>query len=125
MKKNKTLTLCPICDHDLTITKLACSSCQTVIEGNFIFSKFNYLDEDKLYFIEIFMKNRGNIKLIEKELNVSYPTVKKMLDETIVALGYKVDNEEESNAVSLDVLEQIKSGEITVDEAVRKLKKKE
>lgn len=86
-----------------------------------MFSKFNYLDEEKLYFIEIFVKNRGNIKLIEKELNLSYPTVKKMLDETISALGYNVSAEAETNVS--EVLDLVKSGDLSVAAALEKIKK--
>lgn len=121
MKQHKALTVCPVCNYGMTITRLSCGSCHTTIEGNFMFSKFNYLDEEKLYFIEIFMKNRGNIKLIEKELNLSYPTVKKMLDETVSALGYNVTPEEDANVS--DVLDLVKSGDLTVAEALLKIKK--
>ena len=38
--------------------------------------------------------NKGNIKAIEKELGISYPTVKKNLEEVIVHLGYEVSEED-------------------------------
>lgn len=121
MKKSIVLSSCPVCSSNLEVKKLECSNCNTVIEGNFVLSKFNYLTSESLYFIEVFIKNRGNIKLVEKELNISYPTVKKMLDEVIVGLGYKVDDEEKIESAS--VLDKVKSGEISVDEALKILKK--
>lgn len=142
MKKlNQVITNCPVCQHDLHITHLECSHCNTKITGEFSFSKFNYLNQETLYFIELFVKNRGNIKAVEKEMNISYPTVKKYLDEAIVALGYKVDeNDEEekteirnerfsfqssidAKAIKMDILEKIKAGNIKVEEAIEKLKK--
>ena len=68
--------------------------CHTEISGNFTLSKFNYLSKEHLFFIEVFIKNKGNIKAIEKELGISYPTVKKNLDEVIVHLGYEVSQED-------------------------------
>src|SRR5690606_15315527 len=139
-KPNKALTACPVCNHDLHITHLSCDHCHTEIKGEFQFSKFNYLNAETLYFIEIFVKNRGNIKAVEKEMNISYPTVKKYLDEAIVSLGYKLDESDDEvfeepkkeakatftanlKDVQIDILEQIKSGTLNVEEAVEKIKK--
>lgn len=130
MKKYPVLTNCPVCDHDLDVIKLKCSKCDTEIEGNFTLSKFNYLDQEKLYFIEVFVKNRGNIKAIEKELNISYPTVKKMLDDVILGLGYQVEDIEEQNFsfkenIRKAVLDQLKEGKVSVEEALKKIKGEE
>lgn len=131
MKQQKypVITTCPVCKHDLHVVTLACDHCGTKIEGNFTFSKFNYLDAEKLYFIEVFVKNRGNIKAVEKELNISYPTVKKMLDEAILGLGYHVDQTIEENHRQVDqtsrkdVLDKLSRKEITFEEAMKLLKK--
>jgi hypothetical protein len=132
-KVNPVISVCPVCKHDLKVTKLSCDHCDTVIEGSFTLSKFNYLETEKLYFIEVFVKNRGNIKAIEKELNISYPTVKKMLDDVIVGLGYSLDQElddeevekekQEQKASKASILEKIANKEISVLEAVEMLKK--
>ncbi len=126
------LSSCPVCKSDLYVEKLHCHRCGTSVEGNFSLSKFNYLEPEKLYFIEVFVKNRGNIKQIEKELNISYPTVKRMLDEVIVGMGYPLDDEEDVPAKEKDlpkinkasILERIEKKEITVSEALELLKKK-
>ena len=53
--------------------------------------------------MEIFLKNRGNIKDVEKDLNISYPTVRRLLDEVIISLGYKTI-EEPVNVNRLEIL---------------------
>ncbi|MFA7725599.1 MAG: DUF2089 domain-containing protein [Candidatus Izemoplasmatales bacterium] len=135
--KYPVISECPVCHDDLYVTKLVCEKCGTGIEGKFALSKFNYLDTEKLYFIEVFVKNRGNIKAIEKEMNISYPTVKKLLDEVITVLGYNPDQStspDETNETSeaasdtpklskLEIIEKIQKGEITVTEAAELLKK--
>jgi hypothetical protein len=132
IKVNPVIATCPICKHDLNVVKLHCDHCDTTIEGAFTMSKFNYLETEKLYFIEIFVKNRGNIKAIEKELNISYPTVKKMLDDVIVGLGYTPDpfdeepaskEKEEPRFSKSSILERIEKGEINVADAIELLKK--
>lgn len=82
------LTNCPVCSNSLKIIKLECNHCQTTIENEFEVSKLAALGQEQLYFIEIFLKCRGNIKEVEKELGISYPTVRGKLDEIISALGY-------------------------------------
>lgn len=113
---------CPVCDELVVIEKVGCPSCNTHIEGHFHVSKFSYLSEQNQYFIEVFIKNRGNIKAIEKELDISYPTVKKMLDEVIVSLGYKVE-ETLDDVIEEDPIELLKNGKITALEAAKLIKK--
>jgi len=131
-KVNPVLATCPVCKHNLNVVKLHCDHCETTIEGDFTLSKFNYLETEKLYFIEVFMKNRGNIKMIEKELNISYPTVKKMLDEVIVKLGYSLEPFDEEQIVKesaadkvnkASILEKIEKGELSVADAIEIFKK--
>ncbi len=131
--KYPVITECPVCHHELTVESLVCENCNTRIEGSFTLSKFNYLDTEKLYFIEVFVKNRGNIKAVEKEMDLSYPTIKKMLDDVIVGLGYNLDQgsgeevqpkeEDETVTSRLEILDKLNSGELKVDEAMVMLKK--
>ncbi len=131
--KYPVISSCPVCNHELKVVRLKCDHCGTAIDGDFTLSKFNYLETDKLYFIEIFVKNRGNIKAIEKELNISYPTVKKMLDDVISELGYDTDldfeKEDEVEVVhdkvqsKIDIVKKLKNKEITPSEAVELLNK--
>jgi hypothetical protein len=80
------------------------------------------------------MKNRGNIKAIEKEMGYSYPTIKKMLDDVIVGLGYQLDGKEpiqeqeeekakENQKTRVEILDMIDNGEISVEEATELLAK--
>ena len=127
MKTFKAPLQCPVCQQDMTIEKVTCHHCHTSIEGHYHVSKINYLPAETQYFIEIFLKNRGNIKAVEKELNVSYPTVKKYLDDTIIRLGYKleVDLEPDPNKDDVeDPIRLLKEGKITAEEATKRLKRK-
>jgi len=78
---------CPICKHEMLVTKLACTHCPTMLEGDFRTCKFCKLPDDQLLFVETFLKCRGNIKEVEKELGISYPTVRSRLDCVIQSLG--------------------------------------
>jgi hypothetical protein len=114
------ITRCPVCNSKLKVTRLKCLKCGTTIENEFELSKFSYLSTEELNFIEVFMKCRGNIKDVEKELGISYPTVRAKLDDVITALGYQVEKKPSVN--SSEVLEKLEKGEITAEEAVNLLK---
>jgi Uncharacterized protein conserved in bacteria len=109
---------CPICGGETKVTEIHCRKCETTLKGEFDLCKFCRLTEQQKYFVEVFIKNRGNIKEIEKELGISYPTVRNKLDEVIFALGHKV----EKPAVNQkDILEKLSRGEISKEEALKLL----
>ena len=86
--------ICPVCSHELSVSRLNCTFCPTKIEGDFTTCKFCRLPNEQREFVEVFIKCRGNIKDVEKELGISYPTVRNRLDAVIEALGYRVEKDE-------------------------------
>jgi hypothetical protein len=119
--KKEVISKCPICGSDLKVSRLYCHECHTEITGDFDLPDFSYLTPDQMRFIGIFLKNQGNIKGVEKDLGISYPTVKKMLSEVCQALGYDVVIEKVPNRS--EILDRLAKGEITTDEAVELMKK--
>lgn len=117
----KIISRCPVCNSELTVVKLRCDCCDTVIENSFQLSKFDYLAEEEIYFTETFIRCRGNIKEVEKELGISYPTVRSKLDAVIKKLGYETTVDEQA-AKRERVLKALENKEITVDEALEQLK---
>lgn len=115
---------CPVCGGELIVTKLACRQCDTVIQGRFITGPFANLNSDQLVFLEVFVKNEGKITHMEKDLGLSYPTIRNRLHEIIRALGYE-PGKEEAAGLSEDerrqILEDLNEGKITSEEAMRML----
>ena len=116
----KIITKCPVCSSNLIVERLKCKKCGTTIENDFELSRLNYLKSDQLKFIEVFLACRGNIKDVEKELGISYPTVRAKLDEVIAAMGFSVERKPQID--STDVIDRLEKGEITAEEAVNLLK---
>ncbi len=117
----KVLERCPTCGGELTITNLHCRSCHTQIESEYSTCRFCRLSQENLDFIEIFVKNRGNIREMERELEISYPTVRSRLNDVIKELGYEVEAESvDSGEVAEErraILKQLNTGEISAAEA--------
>ena len=116
----RVISKCPVCSNKLKIQKLKCGKCGTVIENEFELSKFEYLSDEHLNFVEVFLKCRGNIKDVEKELGISYPTVRAKLDEVVTALGYTVVKKPTVN--NKQILDMLERGEVTSDEAIKMMK---
>lgn len=131
MNNNKSypiITIDPVSGKKLQVTRLENFDSGIKIEGVFDLSKFNYLTVEQLFFVEVFMKNRGNIKQVEKEMDISYPTVKKLLDDVIVGLGYSlvdepvIESKDDINRPS--ILKMVEEGLMSIEEAFNKLNKK-
>src|SRR5918992_1346149 len=69
------------------ITRLHCRSCGTALEGEFGVGRFGRLSREQLALLESFLRARGNLKEMERELGISYPTVRGRVDALVRALG--------------------------------------
>lgn len=124
--KFKAPSQCPVCNYQLTISRLTCNHCQTKLEGEFTSCKFCQLPAEQLEFLEAFIKCRGSIKDVEKELGISYPTVRNRLDGIIQALGYNVDKETSYYNQAdkrQEILASLERGELSPQEAAKLLRK--
>lgn len=79
---------CPVCNGDLLVTRLECSSCGTEVNGTFTLGHLATLREPHASLIEMFLRVRGNVKEMERELGLSYPTVRAHLEKALEAAGF-------------------------------------
>ena len=113
---------CPVCGEDLTVTRLHCRSCDSVLEGQFGLGRFNQLNAEQLHFVETFVRCEGKLNKVQEELGMSYPTVRSRLLDVIRALGYEVRDEPGiSPEQRRRILDDLAQGSISSDEAVRLL----
>lgn len=81
------ISTCPVCQGELLISRLHCRSCGTALEGEFGVGRFGRLSREQLALLESFLRSRGNLKEMERELGISYPTVRGRVDALVRALG--------------------------------------
>ena len=122
------LNKCPVCNGELTVTRLHCETCDTFIEGRFANAAFAGLTPEQLDFIETFVRCEGKLTRVQDEMALSYPTIRNRLQEVIRALGYEPGKDEPaeispeiSDEQRLSVLEELDSGKISAEEAMRLL----
>lgn len=134
---------CCICGHKLTVSRLSCEECGTTMDGRFTGCRFCSLSPEEELFLLTFLKNRGSIKDVERELGISYPTVRAALDNLLESLGLndEPDGEEQEEeptskdspksrrksapdnaAARKEILRQLSEHKITADEAAKRLK---
>ena len=93
----KLISKCPCCDEMLKITTLQCPGCGIELKNDFALSVFDRLSNEQYAFLAVFLQQRGNLKNVQSELGISYPTAKKKLDDLLIAL--ELTNEEETREI--------------------------
>ena len=131
----KILEKCPSCGGDLEVSRLSCTACETVVTGRFAPCRFCKLSPESTSFLEAFIKSRGNVKEMERELGISYWVIRSKLNDLIKELGFESEAAEESNELASnpngnsaqfkaqrqEILNQIDRGEISASEAAKLL----
>ena len=110
---------CPSCATQLYIERLRCSACNTVVEGNFWWPRLSRLSPEDQQLVELLILSSGSLKAAAKKLGISYPTMRKRLDELIRGLEAEVRKDEK---LRREVLKEVAAGKRSVDDAVKRLK---
>jgi hypothetical protein len=118
---------CPVCDHELMVTRLHCQECGTTLEGRFSVGRFGRLSREQLALLESFLRARGNLRDMERELGISYPTVRNRVEALVRALGLADTLEEPAQppvqaSDRREILERLARHEISAEEAAVQLR---
>jgi hypothetical protein len=82
--KNKKLPLkCPSCENQLHVKQLHCEKCDTEVTGLYSLPVLSQLKAEDQKFILAFVKASGSLKIMAQNMQLSYPTVRNILDEII------------------------------------------
>jgi len=92
-----------------------------IIEGSFELPDLARLSADDQIFVTAFVRSHGSIKEMERIFGVSYPTIKSRLNRIAGALEFVETDPMPSRT---EILERLKSGDITAEEAIRELEKR-
>ncbi len=104
------------------VERVRCTDSGVAIEGRFELPALARLSAEDQTFVAAFVRCHGSIKQMEKYFGVSYPTIKNRLNRIGSQLPFvEVDP---PPVKAGDVLGQIERGEMTVAEAVERLKEK-
>lgn len=132
----RALHACPSCGGTLAVAELSCEPCAVQVRGQFIRCRFCQLSPEHAGFLEMFLRNRGNLTGVSAELGVSHPTAAKRLDGLLNALEMLTQAGTVQVGVPMPtqgspdlrvaekqlILTMLDRGEISAEEAVRRLR---
>ena len=110
---------CPACGRTMEIVEYHCPECDVRVSGSFPAAGLGGLNPRQIDFVKTFLCCRGNIKEVERELGISYPTVRNRLDEVVRALGMTPTADREAAGQRAEVLDKLEKGEIDAEDAAR------
>ena len=133
------IATCPVCAGELAVTRLRCGTCGTTLEGEFSVGRFASLTREQTQVLESFLRSRGNLRDMERELGISYPTVRARVEALVRALGFGPRDEdpaataqeaaaaagasaEELAAGRRAVLERLANHELSAEEAAEAIR---
>lgn len=132
----KLIERCPACGGHLAVCRMECPECHTCVEGQFQPCSFDRLSPESLAFVELFVRRKGNLKEMERELSVPYSTVRHRLDEVVRELGPSdsarhagplpappddATADSSTRQQRQNILDRLQNGELTPDEAIQLL----
>ena len=120
---------CPITGEPLYVSELTSATSGVVIRGKFKLPRMTTLPEEHSKFLEVFLRARGVISTMEKELGLSYPTVRARVDALLEAMSLEPLKLDKSSPLSKEardkILKELEEGKITPEQAKEKLKGKD
>jgi len=112
---------CPFCRGEMMVTEYLCPACGVSIKGQFKRCEFCNLPPELIHFVKVFLKCQGNIKEAEKELGLSYPTVKSRLARIIQLMDLQSFSQYLDTQNRLNLLQDFKDGKVSMEEVLRQL----
>ena len=102
----------------ITVERVRLGEAGAAIEGAWDLPQLARLSAEDQVFVTAFVRSHGSIKEMERVFGVSYPTIKSRLNR----IGESLDFVETNPAPSrVEILERLRRGEITPDDAIREL----
>ena len=107
----------------MKVTRMECGSCGTVVQADYAPCPFCHLGPRESSFLQTFVRTRGNIKEVERELGVSYSAARSMLDDLLEAMGYDTGLAKVlgPNPTDREILSALAGGRISKEQALRLL----
>lgn len=104
---------------DFSVEKVRLKVTGIAVEGSFELPPLARLKIEDQLFVTAFVRSHGSIKEMEALFGISYPTVKNRLNAISSLLPFVEVNPPASRS---EVLDRLGRGELSVDEAVERLK---
>ena len=102
----------------IAVERVRLTDTGTAIEGAWELPQLARLSAEDQIFVTAFVRSHGSIKEMERVFGVSYPTIKARLNRIGESLDFVDTNPRPSR---VEILERLRRGEITPDDAIHEL----
>jgi hypothetical protein len=100
------------------VARLECLECGTEVTGEFELCPVCRLEGNSKRLFDLFISARGNLKQVQRELGLSYPTVRQRIEEMFRKLGQVKTPQDDP----MSILAKVRTGELSVDDAEKLLR---
>ncbi|NOZ92639.1 MAG: DUF2089 family protein [Dictyoglomi bacterium] len=117
---------CPVCGGTMQVTELYCPRDGITIRGTFELSPLATLSKEDAELVILFLRARGNLKKLERITGIGYFALRGKIEKIVKSMGLTLLAEEEEETPEEekdDPIKLLKEGKISVDEAIRRMKK--
>jgi hypothetical protein len=106
------------CGQRIVVERVRIADKDITVEGSFELPQLARLGMEDQVFITAFVRSHGSIKEMERVFGVSYPTIKSRLTRIAASLEFVENNPALSKS---EILERLRRGEITAEDAIREM----
>ena len=110
---------CPVCKSKLAVAKLQCEGCKVMFEGRFSLPRLARLEPELRQLAEQMLLCGGNLKNLAEIVGVSYPTLRRKVDDLIAALTELRRADKQTVEA---ILEGIEKGRIPAETGIRQIR---
>ncbi len=110
---------CPVCKGKLTLSRMNCGGCGLVLEGELHLPRLARLSADDSKLAEQMILCGGNLKELASEIGISYPTLRRRIDDLITSLRHQKEHDDLKIS---EILEAMENGTIKSEEGIRKIR---
>lgn len=97
---------CPTCINRMRIESMHCWRCGTTVTGQLSIPMVARLPEEQARFVDVFLLGNGSLSQVQKDLECSYPKVRRLLDDTIATLRAELEAARQEKEEILNALEK-------------------
>jgi hypothetical protein len=110
---------CTVCSGLLRVREMVCPACEMQLSGEFGFPRLLRLSSKNLVLAEALVLAGGNLKALAQSLEISYPTLRKRVDDLIDELGtLRAEDERRID----EILRGVEAGKIPAAKGTRMIR---
>jgi len=105
----------------MQVAEYSCSGCGVTFRGRFDQCELCNLPPDLLHFVRVFLSCEGNLKQVERELGISYPTVKSRLAKVNQILSVPAFSDMVESQKRVRLLKEFSEGRLSKEDLLQNL----